>query len=56
MMLGIDLKEFELILRQARQGIAAGVDILAPECAIPLATPNRNLTALVEAAEEKPVF
>ncbi len=30
----------------------AGVEILAPECAIPLTTPNRNLKAIVEAAKE----
>ncbi len=38
--------------KQARYAIEAGVDILAPECAIPLQTPIANLKALVTAAEE----
>lgn len=35
---------------EVRRAIDAGVQILAPECAVPLATPNRNLRAIVEAA------
>jgi integrase len=31
--------------------IEAGVDIIGPECAIPLQTPIRNLQAIVEAAK-----
>jgi MtaA/CmuA family methyltransferase len=34
-----------------REVIAAGVQILAPECAVPLQTPTANLRALVEVAE-----
>ncbi len=40
------------VYEQARSCIEAGVDILAPECAIPLQTPIRNLKAIVAAAEE----
>lgn len=36
---------------QARYSIEAGVDVLAPECAIPLQTPLENLKAIVAAAE-----
>ena len=42
----------EEVYKQARYGIEAGVDILAPECAVPLQTPIRNLQAIVEAAKE----
>jgi len=42
----------EGVYRQARYSIEAGVDILAPECAIPLQTPLANLKAIVEAAKE----
>jgi len=42
----------EEVYRQARYGIEAGVDVLAPECAIPLQTPLANLKAIVAAAEE----
>lgn len=39
-------------IREAcRKAIAAGVRILAPECAVPLTTPTENLKALVEEAE-----
>lgn len=38
--------------REARYTIEAGVQILAPECAVPLATPNQNLRALVEVAQK----
>jgi len=37
---------------QVRYSVQAGVDILAPECAVPLQTPLRNLRAIVEAADE----
>ncbi|MCL5027097.1 MAG: MtaA/CmuA family methyltransferase [Chloroflexi bacterium] len=36
--------------REARAAIDAGVQVLAPECAVPLITPNRNLQAIVQAA------
>jgi len=42
----------EEVYRQARYSINAGVDILAPECAVPLQTPIQNLKAIVEAAKE----
>jgi MtaA/CmuA family methyltransferase len=37
---------------QARYAIEAGVNIIGPECAIPLATPLENLKAIVSAARE----
>jgi MtaA/CmuA family methyltransferase len=40
------------VRKQVRYSIAAGVDIIAPECAVPLQTPIRNLQAIVEAAKE----
>jgi len=42
----------EDVKREAKYAIEAGVDVLAPECAIPAITPNRNLKALVAAARE----
>lgn len=42
----------EDVHKQVRYSVAAGVDIIAPECAIPLQTPLRNLQAIVEAAQE----
>jgi [methyl-Co(III) methanol-specific corrinoid protein]:coenzyme M methyltransferase len=42
----------EDVYKQARYSIEAGVDILAPECAVPLQTPLANLRAMVEAARE----
>jgi MtaA/CmuA family methyltransferase len=38
--------------RQARYAIEAGVNIIGPECAIPLATPLENLKAIVSAVKE----
>ncbi len=38
--------------KQARYSMEAGVDILAPECAVPLQTPIANLRAIVDAARE----
>jgi len=37
---------------QARYAIEAGVNIIGPECAIPLATPLENLKAIVSAVNE----
>ena len=37
---------------QARYAIEAGVNIIGPECAIPLATPLENLKAIVSAVHE----
>jgi len=37
---------------QARYAIEAGIDILAPECAVPPQTPLENLKAIVVAAQE----
>ena len=42
----------EDVRKQVRYSIEAGVDIIAPECAVPLQTPLSNLRAIVEAAEE----
>jgi len=42
----------EDVKEQAHFAVKAGVEILAPECAIPLRTPVRNLKAIVEAAKE----
>ena len=41
----------EDVYSQARYSIKAGVDILAPEFAIPLQTPLENLRAILTAAE-----
>ncbi len=42
----------EEVREQARYAIAAGVNIIGPECAIPLATPIENLKAITEAVRE----
>jgi hypothetical protein len=42
----------EDVYRQARYAIEAGVDIIGPECAIPLATPLANLRAIAAACQE----
>ncbi|MFZ0928940.1 MAG: MtaA/CmuA family methyltransferase [Syntrophobacteraceae bacterium] len=42
----------EDVRKQARYAIEAGVNIIAPECAIPLSTPMDNLKALVAAVHE----
>ncbi len=42
----------EDVRQQVRYSVEAGVDIIAPECAVPLQTPLRNLRAIVEAAQE----
>ena len=42
----------EEVYAQARQCIDAGVDVICPECAIPLATPLENLKAVVAAARD----
>ena len=42
----------EDVYKQARYAIEAGVNLIGPECAIPLATPMENLKAIVSAAEE----
>jgi len=42
----------EDVYKQARYAIEAGFNIIGPECAIPLATPIKNLRAIVEAAHE----
>ena len=42
----------EDVYQQARYAIEAGVNIIGPECAIPLSTPLENLRAIVEAARE----
>lgn len=40
------------VYKQARYAIDAGVDIIGPECAIPLTTPLENLKAIVAAVHE----
>jgi MtaA/CmuA family methyltransferase len=42
----------EDVYKQARYAIEAGVHLIGPECAIPLATPIENLKAIVEAARQ----
>ncbi|MEW6672485.1 MAG: MtaA/CmuA family methyltransferase [Thermodesulfobacteriota bacterium] len=42
----------EDVYRQARYAIAAGVQMIGPECAIPLATPLENLKAIVAAVHQ----
>ncbi|MGD8764093.1 MAG: uroporphyrinogen decarboxylase family protein, partial [Desulfobacteraceae bacterium] len=42
----------EDVYKQVRYAVEAGVNIIGPECAIPLATPMENLKAIVEAASE----
>ncbi len=42
----------EDVYNQARYAIDAGVDIIGPECAIPLATPLANLQAIAAACRE----
>jgi [methyl-Co(III) methanol-specific corrinoid protein]:coenzyme M methyltransferase len=42
----------EDVYHQARYAIEAGVNIIGPECAIPLATPLENLKAIVSASKE----
>ncbi len=41
----------EDVYAQARYSVEAGVNIIAPECCIPLQTPLQNLKAIVEAAK-----
>ena len=38
--------------RQVRYAVEAGIDIIGPECAIPLSTPMENLKCIVEAAHQ----
>lgn len=40
------------VYTEAMAALQAGINIVGPECAIPLATPNRNLLAIAEAAED----
>ena len=42
----------EEVYKQVRYAVEAGVNIIAPECAIPLSTPVENLKAIVAAAHE----
>jgi [methyl-Co(III) methanol-specific corrinoid protein]:coenzyme M methyltransferase len=41
----------EQVLRACQEAIEGGVQILSPECAVPLITPTQNLKVLVEYAE-----
>ena len=40
------------VYTESINALEAGVDVVAPECAIPLATPNWNLIAIAEAARD----
>ncbi len=42
----------EEVYKQARYGIEAGLNIIGPECAVPLATPLENLKAIVSAVHD----
>jgi [methyl-Co(III) methanol-specific corrinoid protein]:coenzyme M methyltransferase len=42
----------EDVRKQVRYAVEAGVNIIAPECAVPLSTPMENLKALVAAVHE----
>jgi [methyl-Co(III) methanol-specific corrinoid protein]:coenzyme M methyltransferase len=42
----------EDVHQQVRYAVEAGINIIGPECAIPLSTPIENLKAIVEAARE----
>jgi [methyl-Co(III) methanol-specific corrinoid protein]:coenzyme M methyltransferase len=42
----------EDVHKQVRYAIEAGMNIIGPECAIPLSTPMENLKAIVSAAHE----
>lgn len=42
----------EDVRREVFYALEAGVNVVAPECAVPLITPNRNLRAVVDAARE----
>ena len=42
----------EQVYQEALTALQAGVNIVGPECAIPLATPNENLLAIARAAED----
>lgn len=43
----------EAVAKACISAIGGGIDILSPECAVPLATPLRNLRTLVEVAESE---
>jgi MtaA/CmuA family methyltransferase len=43
----------EEVLRACQKAIQGGVQILAPECAVPLITPLENLQALVDSLEHR---
>ncbi len=37
---------------EAERLLQAGIQLVAPECAVPLRTPNRNLQAIVRAVRD----
>jgi [methyl-Co(III) methanol-specific corrinoid protein]:coenzyme M methyltransferase len=43
----------EQVHAACREALAGGITILAPECAVPLTVPNRNLQAMVHAAQQQ---
>ena len=40
------------VARECRYAIEAGVEVLGPECAVPLRTPNENMKVITEVAKE----
>ena len=42
----------EEVAAQAANAVAAGMDVIGPECAIPLTTPLENLKAVARAATQ----
>ena len=42
----------EEVRQEVQRAIDAGVDIIAPECAVPLQTPVRNLKTIVEVCKD----
>jgi [methyl-Co(III) methanol-specific corrinoid protein]:coenzyme M methyltransferase len=42
----------EDVHKQVGYAVAAGINIIVPECAIPLSTPIENFKAIVEVAHE----
>ena len=43
----------EEVAAACRRAVAGGVQILSPECAVPLTTPLHSLRVLVDVAEEQ---
>ena len=39
------------VMKEVREIVSCGVNIVSPECAVPMPTPNRNLKAIVDCAK-----